>query len=206
MSGRRKVGIMGGTFDPIHFVHLVLAENAYRAYDLDEVLIMPNSQPPHKQGRHITPGLDRLAMAQLAVKDVPYFRVSDMEIRRKGLSYTARTLYELRQQHPDTDYYFIMGADSVFQIETWHEPARILDSCIVLAAVRDHKRVSQLQEQIDYLHRKYGSDIRILPIPELELSSSQIRCRRREGLSVRFMLPDSVLEYMNSHHLYERES
>lgn len=132
MSRRKRIGIMGGTFDPVHMVHLTLAENAYHSFGLDEVLMLPNGDPPHKTDKIITPAVHRLAMLQLAVEGIPYFRISDMEIRRKGYSYSSVTLEELKKAHPDTDYYFIMGADSLFQIETWHEPAVIMADCVIL--------------------------------------------------------------------------
>ena len=118
MSRRKRIGIMGGTFDPVHMVHLTLAENAYHSFGLDEVLMLPNGDPPHKTDKIITPAVHRLAMLQLAVAGIPYFRISDMEIRRKGYSYSSVTLEELKKAHPDTDYYFIMGADSLFQCIT----------------------------------------------------------------------------------------
>ena len=133
MSRRKRIGIMGGTFDPVHMVHLTLAENAYHSFGLDEVLMLPNGDPPHKTDKIITPAVHRLAMLQLAVEGIPYFRISDMEIRRKGYSYSSVTLEELKKAHPDTDYYFIMGADSLFQFEHWKGPEEI---CRILARPR----------------------------------------------------------------------
>ena len=141
---------MGGTFDPVHMVHLTLAENAYHSFGLDEVLMLPNGDPPHKTDKIITPAVHRLAMLQLAVEGIPYFRISDMEIRRKGYSYSSVTLEELKKAHPDTDYYFIMGADSLFQIETWHEPAVIMADCVILAAMRNHTPDDVFKKQMEY--------------------------------------------------------
>lgn len=202
MSRRKRVGIMGGTFNPVHMVHLILAENAYRTWQLDEIMMLPNGDPPHKTDIEVTPAAHRLAMLKLAVKDIPYFRVSEMEIKRQGYSYSSVTLTELRASHPDTDYYFIMGADSIFQIETWHEPATVMANCIILAATRDHTPSDKLMEQINYLSEKYGADIRLMDVPDLELSSSDIRKRISHHQPVRFMVPDSVLDYIEAHHLY----
>lgn len=205
MNRRKRIGIMGGTFNPVHMVHLILAENAYRAWQLDEIMMLPNGDPPHKTDKPITPAADRLAMLKLAVKDVPYFRVSDMEIKREGYSYSSVTLETLRKLHPDTDYYFIMGADSVFQIETWHEPKTVMSDCIILAATRNHTPKDVLRRQIDHLHRKYQADIRLMDIPDLELSSSEIRRRVRQNLPIRFMVQDAVAEYIKAHQLYIHE-
>ncbi len=199
---RRRIGLMGGTFDPVHYVHLMLAENAYRQYDLDEVVFLPSGDPPHKTGRQITPDTMRYEMLQLATANVPYFRISDMEIVRKGYSYSSDTLTELRQLHPDTDYYFIMGGDSIFQIETWHEPEIVMANCIILAAVRDQVPMDSFEERVAYLRETYKADIRILDLPDIMLSSSEMRKRCHMGLSIRFMTPDPVVEYIQSHDLY----
>lgn len=202
MSRKKRIGIMGGTFNPVHMVHLILAENAYRTWELDEIMMLPNGDPPHKTDIKVTPAADRLAMLQLAVKDIPYFHVSEMEIKRQGYSYSSVTLEELKKSHPDTDYYFIMGADSIFQIETWHEPATVMANCIILAATRDHTPAAGFKAQIDYLREKYGADIRLMDIPDLELSSSEIRRRVKNHQPIRFMVPDPVKEYIENHQLY----
>ena len=191
MSRRKRIGIMGGTFDPVHMVHLTLAENAYHSFGLDEVLMLPNGDPPHKTDKIITPAVHRLAMLQLAVEGIPYFRISDMEIRRKGYSYSSVTLEELKKAHPDTDYYFIMGAV-------------IMADCVILAAMRNHTPDDVFKKQMDYLEAKYHADIRFLNIPDLALSSSEIRHRVREHQSIRFMVPEGVREYIEEHQLYCR--
>lgn len=203
MQGKRRIGLMGGTFNPIHIAHLILAENAYWQYDLDEVVFLPNGIPPHKRNAHIAPDEDRLAMVQLAVEGIPYFSVSDMEIRRKGLSYSSDTLLELKSAHPECEYYFIMGGDSIEQIDSWHSPDIILANCIVLAAIRDQKDDAEFDQQIAALTEKYDARICKLTIPRLELSSSEIRKRVKDGMPVRFMLPQAVWDYMMERKLYK---
>ena len=193
---------MGGTFDPVHYVHLMLAENAYTQYDLDEVVLLPSGDPPHKTKRHITSAAMRYDMLRLASEGIPYFTISDMEIRRNGYSYSAQTLTELRAQHPDTDYYFIMGGDSIFQIETWYHPEIVMKSCIILAAIRDQVSMTDFEARIAYLEKTYGADIRLLNLPDMMLSSSEMRRRVAEGKSIRFMTPDPVLDYIKSNNLY----
>ena len=199
---RRRIGLMGGTFDPVHYVHLMLAENAYTQYDLDEVVLLPSGDPPHKTKRHITSAAMRYDMLRLASEGIPYFTISDMEIRRNGYSYSAQTLTELRAQHPDTDYYFIMGGDSIFQIETWYHPEIVMKSCIILAAIRDQVSMTDFEARIAYLEKTYGADIRLLNLPDMMLSSSEMRRRVAEGKSIRFMTPDPVIDYIKSNNLY----
>ena len=199
---RRRIGLMGGTFDPVHYVHLMLAENAYTQYDLDEVVLLPSGDPPHKTKRHITSAAMRYDMLRLASEGIPYFTISEMEIRRNGYSYSAQTLTELRAQHPDTDYYFIMGGDSIFQIETWYHPEIVMKSCIILAAIRDQVSMTDFEARIAYLEKTYGADIRLLNLPDMMLSSSEMRRRVAEGKSIRFMTPDPVIDYIKSNNLY----
>ena len=206
MERKYRVGIMGGTFNPVHIAHLILAENAYREFDLDSVMILPNGDPPHKAIEKLSDNHARVEMLRLAVENTPYFCLSEMEMQRKGLSYTSDTLAELNRRHPDTDYYFIMGADSLFQIETWHEPDRIMASCIILAAVRDHHSMEEMEAQAGHLRRKFGADIRLMHVPALDLSSSDIRKRVSEGHSIRYMVPEKVESYIKEHHLYLERS
>ena len=144
----------------------------------------------------------RYDMLRLASEGIPYFTISDMEIRRNGYSYSAQTLTELRAQHPDTDYYFIMGGDSIFQIETWYHPEIVMKSCIILAAIRDQVSMTDFEARIAYLEKTYGADIRLLNLPDMMLSSSEMRRRVAEGKSIRFMTPDPVIDYIKSNNLY----
>jgi nicotinate-nucleotide adenylyltransferase len=205
MDRKRKIGFMGGTFNPIHIAHLILAECAYHEYNLDEVIFVPNGIPPHKRHAHIAPDADRLAMAKIAVEGIPYFSVSDMEIVREGYSYSSDTLTELNQKHPDCQYYFIMGGDSIEQFETWHRPDIILASCIVLTAVRDAHPEDLFDRQIQVLTEKYHGDIRKMHVPNLDVSSTEIRRRVHEGLPVRFMVPRGVDDYIVEKGLYLSE-
>ena len=196
---------MGGTFDPIHMGHLILGEQSSEQLKLDKVLFMPAGNPPHKKNR-IGRAADeqRVDMVRLAISDNPHFELSLAEMNETGYTYTYRTLEELKESNPDTDYYFIMGADSLFQIETWHEPAVIMADCVILAAMRNHTPDDVFKKQMDYLEAKYHADIRFLNIPDLALSSSEIRHRVREHQSIRFMVPEGVREYIEEHQLYCR--
>lgn len=198
----KRVGIMGGTFDPVHIGHLLIAEQSYRQYGLDYVIFMPAGRPPHKQDQEIISNKDRLAMLRLATEDIPYFRVSDYELNKQGLSYTFETLSELSRKFPDTEYYFIMGADSVKDMDHWRYPEIILNLAHILAAVRDNTDIQALQAEAQRLREKYSARISLLGAPELDISSRELRGRIAAGQSIRFMVPEKVRNYIYYYHLY----
>lgn len=200
---RRKVGIMGGTFNPIHIGHLLLAENAYTEFGLDEVLFIPSGCSYMKEQTGVLPASVRMHMTQLAVSDNPHFCVSSIEIDRPGRTYTCETLEELALTYPDTEYFFLVGADSLAAIETWKCPERIFGSASVLAAVRDSCDRAQLEARADYLRGRYAARIHLIPAGNLEISSSDIRRRLQEGRSIRYLVPDSVREYIIQEKLYQ---
>ena len=202
MNLLNKVGIMGGTFNPVHNGHIALAQSAYKTLALDKVLFMPSGKSYMKNC--VLDARQRIAMIDRAISPYPYFELSTIEVERAGNTYTSETLQLLNQQNPQIHYYFIMGADSLFQIETWHEPAVIMADCIILAAMRNHTPDDVFKKQMDYLEAKYHADIRFLNIPDLALSSSEIRRRVREHQSIRFMVPEGVREYIEEHQLYCR--
>ena len=199
---RKKVGILGGTFDPIHTGHLILAEAAYESFSLDYVLIMPNGNPPHKAGQVNVSMAMRTRMAELAVSDNPHLCVSDFEKTPQDYHYTSETLEYLNREHPDTDYSFILGADSLIHFDTWKEPQRICDACRILAATRDHMETEQLRQRIQELSRRYQAQIYPLETPNIDISSNMIRERVQNGKSIRYYVPDSVETYIHENGLY----
>lgn len=203
-SPGRKVGIMGGTFDPVHLGHLILAETALDAEGLDEVRFIPSGHSYFKDSRQdkVSSGEDRLAMTRLAVADNPAFTVSDIEIERSGNTYTFETLEALRMLEPDTEFYFIAGADSILAMRTWKDPARIFSACTVLAAVRETADSAALQEEIRALERDFDARIRLLPMKNIQISSTDIRESIRNGHSVKYQLPDAVIAYIEKRGLY----
>ena len=205
MDGKRKKkGIMGGTFDPIHIGHLILGENACLQLGLDSVLFMPSGNPPHKPyrpGRATTE--QRVDMVRLAIADNPHFELSLAETHDQGYTYTKETLRRLTAENPDTDYYFIMGADSLFAFESWYEPQKICQNCVIVAAVRDHVSAEHFKEQIEHLTEKYQADIRILATPNIDVSSHEIReWIRKENTSLKYYVPDKVISYIKEKNLY----
>ena len=199
---RNKVGILGGTFDPIHTGHLILAEAAYESFSLDYVLIMPNGNPPHKAGQVNVSMAMRTRMAELAVSDNPHLCVSDFEKTPQDYHYTYETLEFLKKEHPDTDYYFILGADSLVHFHTWMEPRRICEACSILAATRDHMESEELTARIRELSRVFGAHIYPMETPNIDISSNMIRERVRTGRSIRYYVPEAVEEYIYKKGLY----
>ena len=198
-----KIGIMGGTFDPIHIGHLLLAQFAYEECALDEIWFLPNGNPPHKQTKEGQDALaHRVEMVRLAIDDVPYFKLCLHESRINRHSYTYKTMQELNALYPDNEFYFILGADSLFAIEEWKNFREIFPSCIILAAVRDDKDADDMKMQKVYLEQEYNARISLLKAPLLEISSTTIRERAEKGLSIHYMVPDSVADYIEKNHLY----
>lgn len=201
-----KIGIMGGTFDPIHIGHLLLGEFAYEDFGLDEIWFLPNGNPPHKETADTGTSLEhRIEMIRKAIEGVPHFRLNLHEANTEEHSYTYRTMQEFNQMFPEHEFYFILGADSLFSIEQWKYFREIFPTCTILAAMRDDKDGREMQRQILYLTEKYGARIRLLQAPLLEISSTVIRDRASRDLGVRYMVPDSVAEYIRTNHLYKKE-
>ena len=207
-SGKRKAGILGGTLNPIHYGHLLIAEQAYYRFELDYVLFMPSGNPPHKTEDVISAGIHRENMTKLASADNPHFQYSDMELNREGFIYTSDTLRILCREHPDTEYYFILGADSLFSLEQWHEPEEVFKRCVIIAAGRPDSFQPEFQSEqdifarIQYLKQKYHCRIHYMDSPLFEVSSSAIRTRISNGESVRYLIPPDVERYINEHDLY----
>lgn len=199
----KKAGIMGGTFNPIHNGHLMLAKEAFRQFDLDEVLFMPCGVPYMKADQKVESGQIRAEMTALAIQDIPEFTLSTMEIEQQGNTYTYATLESLKETDPDTEYYFIVGADSLFHMTSWMHPERIFANCCILAAVRDNKTISDMEEQVRLLQKQYDADIRLLQIECMDISSSDIRRRVNRGESIEQEVPEAVRTYIERKGLYK---
>ncbi len=200
---KRKIGIIGGTFNPIHVGHLIIAEMAFEQYELDKVLFMPASQPPHKIGEPIEEDVYRVAMVELAINDNPHFELSLLEINRQGLSYTSMTMEQLADEYKDTEFYFIVGGDSIDAIETWREPGKILRLCHMVACIRNQLDTERLDQQIEYLDQKYQTRVYKLEVPKIDISSTVIRERLKSHNSVKYLVPDNVIDYIKKHGLYQ---
>ncbi len=200
---RLKIGIMGGTFNPIHNGHVALAQAAFDFCTLDEVWFMPSGFSYLKKEYNIVDSRHRLEMTRLAIENYPFFDYSDIEIRREGNTYTADTLERLHEIYPDYDFYFIMGADSLFGLPKWQKPDRIAALCTIVTVVRDDVDVQELQSQQLLLERTLGAHIILVPFHKIDISSSAIREKISNGDSVGDMVPASVLAYIHEHGLYK---
>lgn len=200
MKSKRKIGIMGGTFNPIHIGHLILAQKAYEEYGLDEIMFITSGDPPHKQVNHVSADM-RGEMTRLAISDNPAFSYSNMEIIREGYSYTYLTLLELKEIYADAELYFLLGADSLFYLEKWKNPDIIMQNAVILAANRNTNN-EQLYTKIDALKKDYDADIRIIDMPNIDVSSSFIRHMVNTGRSVKYYVPDKVIDFIRENNLY----
>jgi nicotinate-nucleotide adenylyltransferase len=193
-----RVGILGGTFDPVHVAHLILAEHAREALALDEVLFIPAGEPWRKSGRAITPAEHRLEMLRLAIEGNEAFGISDTELRRSGPTYTADTLEELAGERLDDEFYFIVGADALADLPSWHEPERIVAHAVLAVAPRELQEVNVAALNIPGL----AARIEPFPLPRIDISSTDIRARVAAGASIRYLVPDGVGRYIAEHGLY----
>lgn len=200
---KRKVGIMGGTFDPIHVGHLILGESAYHQFHLEKVLFMPSGNPPHKRNRTGRASLqERIEMVRLAIADNPHFELSLEEAHDKGYTYTRETLERLTEEHPDTDYYFIMGADSLFSFDEWKDPQRIARLATLVAATRYHVDPLELEGAIAHVTQLFQARVEKLSTPNMDVSSQMIRKWIAQDKPIRYYVPDSVIRYIHELDLY----
>lgn len=200
---RKKIGIMGGTFNPIHHGHLLLAERAYHQFGLDRILIMPTKNTYYKEMPKNITEEQRLEMVQLAIEDNDHFKLSLEEIQREGTTYTVETLQNLTAQNENCDYYFIMGADSLYHIESWYKAEEIFKLAVIIVAGRGAGSASALDSQIDYIIEKYDARIEKLDSPIMEIASNDIRKRIKNHQSIRYLLPQKVIDYIYTNHVYE---
>lgn len=202
-----RIGIMGGTFNPIHLGHLLLAECARDALSLDEVWFVPTGHSYMKEqqrqnGAKMPLPEQRLEMTELALRDNPHFSCLDMEVRRGGNTYSYETLEELKRIYPHHSFFFIFGADCLYTIENWKEPSRIFGACEIAAAVRGDASEGDMAAKIRWLEEHFGAHITLLPFRRLEISSTEIRERVKNGKSILYMTPGQVISYIAEKGLY----
>ena len=190
--GRRRVGVMGGTFDPIHHGHLVAASEVAQSFGLDEVVFVPTGQPWQKGP--VSPAEHRYLMTVIATASNPRFTVSRVDIDRPGPTYTIDTLRDLKAQRPDDELYFISGADAIAQILTWHDVEQLWELAHFVA-------VSRPGHELSITGLPQG-DVSLLEVPALAISSTDCRSRVSKGFPVWYLVPDGVVQYITKHHLY----
>ena len=201
----KRLGLMGGTFDPIHQGHLVLAEAARCTFQLDQVVFIPSGHPPHKRDHAVTSGPDRCRMTELAIAANPYFALSRVEVEREGYSYAIDTVrYFLKGLPKGGQLFFITGADAILDVLTWKDAEQLFEACTFLAAARPGFGGEGFWEQLaKRLSPAQLAKVEVLEAPALDISSTEIRRRLAEGRSVRYLLPDAVAKYIYENGLYE---
>lgn len=198
-KARRRVGVMGGTFNPIHFGHLVTAEEALHQFALDEVVFVPAGRPWQKEGIEVAPPEDRYLMTVIATASNARFRVSRTELDRDGPTYTVDTLRHLRRDLGDVDLFFITGADAILEILTWKAPGEVLSLAVFIAATRPGYDLERLSKE---LPAGMEDRVQVMEIPALAISSTDIRRRVGEGRPIRYLVPEGVARYIEKTRLY----
>lgn len=199
---RKKIGIMGGSFNPIHIGHLHLAESARVEFDLDQVIFVPTGDNPFKKSNFEVNREQRYHMVELAIQSNPYFTATRIEIERYGKSYTIDTIREIKKLYPDADLYFIAGADIMFEVTRWREAATLMKNITFITTYRPGYKKHKFKSQIRYLRKAYNAKILKMVSSEMDIASTDIRKRIKLNKSVRYLLTDSVEEYIRENGLY----
>ncbi|MBC3803243.1 nicotinate-nucleotide adenylyltransferase [Acetobacterium fimetarium] len=199
---KKKIGLLGGTFNPIHTGHLLLAESARDQFKLDKVLFIPTGNNPFKQSQEEISKEHRLKMVELAIAGNPYFEIMTYEIDQTGLTYTIDTVNKIKVLYPDSDLYFIAGADLMFEINLWKGADELLKAVNFITTFRPGYSHKKLDIRIRELKKIYGASISKLRTTEMDIASSDIRLRIRNGNSIRYLLPEAVENYIYMHQLY----
>ena len=193
---RQRIGLLGGTFNPVHIGHLLIAQDALEQLELDGVTFIPCAAPPHKAAPNLASGPHRLAMLRWAVRGQRAFRVDDIELRRGGVSYSVDTVTELKRRNPDTEFYFIIGADSLDELHRWKEIGRLAEMCEFVAVARPGCKLRRAYRQ---------ARCRLVQGHACDVASREIRERVARGAGIRYLVPETVLRYIARHKLYQRK-
>lgn len=202
MASVKNLGIIGGTFNPIHYGHLVAAEFAREAFALDHIVFVPSARPPHKELGDILDSQHRLKMAEMAVQDNPHFSVSDLEIERRGLSYSVETVAAFHEMYPGADIFFILGIDAFMFMNTWKDTDRLSELCSMIVVTRPGYHMNPEDECFAGIPVLMWQKMEVIPIPGFEISSSAIRERVIQGKTIKYLLPSEVEQYIYDHKLY----
>lgn len=199
-----RIGIFGGTFDPPHVGHLVLAEQCREQCRLDRLWLMPAGQPPHKSAEALSEGKRRAEMLELAIAGAPQFEVDRRELQRSGTTFTFETLEEVHGEKPDAEVFFLIGGDSLNDLPTWRNPARILELATVVAVNRGDRPFPHDGPLVAKVGGELAGRIQRVTIPGIDISSTDLRRRVREGRSIRYLTPRAVEAYIAEHRLYRQ--
>jgi len=201
----QKVGILGGTFDPVHIGHLIIAENAREQAGLDRVIFIPAYIPPHKTEIPVSAAEHRYRMVQLAIEDNPSLEVSDIELRRSEVSYSVETVERLKQINPEAEYYFVIGTDSLMELHTWREPEKLIQMCEFIVVDRPEHNFEQIKKSDLGLSKKAKQKLlkHVVLSNPVGISATDIRHRVAQGRSIKYLVPEEVEQYIKGHNLYQ---
>ena len=198
----KRIGILGGTFDPFHKGHFMPAKTAHSQFDLDEVWIMPNGNPPHKRDIEQTDFTLRCEMIRLAIEEAPYMVLCEYEGSEDSYHFTYQTLGEFKRMYPEHEFYFIIGADSLRDFPTWKEPGKIAELCTLLVACRDEAGIPELKVKIAEMEERFGTKCLIMNSPKVDAASSEIREMVSEGKDESAYVGEKVCNYIAKEKLY----
>ena len=201
MSSKTRVGLMGGSFDPIHLGHIAIAGEARDALQLSHVLFLPSGRPPHKAHLGASPA-QRLEMTRLAVEPLPWAQASDVEVCRQGTIYTVDTLQILSSQHPEAAFYYIIGADTLLDLPNWRNTQKVCTLCRFICLHRPGVADEAIGTALEDLHSRYGAQVHLVPASGPDISSTEIRRRVARGQSTEGLLPGAVWAYIDRENLY----
>ena len=201
MSSKTRVGLMGGSFDPIHLGHIAIAGEARDALQLSHVLFLPSGRPPHKAHLGASPA-QRLEMTRLAVEPLPWAQASDVEVCRQGTIYTVDTLQILSSQHPEAAFYYIIGADTLLDLPIWRNTQKVCTLCRFICLHRPGVADEAIGTALEDLRSRYGAQVHLVPASGPDISSTEIRRRVARGQSTEGLLPGAVLAYIDRENLY----
>ena len=193
-----RIGLFGGSFNPIHVGHLMIARAVLERLALQRMIFLPAANPPHKPRPDLWPAEHRAEMVRRAIQGEPRFEFNDFDLARPGLCYTVDTVAHFRAANPDAELFWVIGADSLIELPTWHRAAELCDACRIVTA----QRSDSADIPWDHLQAQLGTDrvtrlrADVIPTPRVDIASTEIRARRREGRSIRYLVPDTILEYL----------
>lgn len=204
LKNYKKIAVVGGTFDPIHYGHLVTGEAVYNEFNMDKIIFIPTGDPAHKSD--VTKSEHRFNMACLAIENNDKFEISTIEIDRKGKTYTVDTIEELKKYCiANVEIYFVMGADSIFNLYQWKDFERLINMCQFIGVTRPNYDKSNMENLVRELNVKYNAKIHFMEITALDIASSDLRKKIENGMSIRYLLPDKVEKYIKEFNLYKNE-
>ncbi|MBR5154914.1 MAG: nicotinate-nucleotide adenylyltransferase [Clostridia bacterium] len=199
----QRLGIFGGTFNPPHKGHIYIAKQAISLAELDEILFIPCGNPPHKMVEGNVEASKRFEMTRLAIKNIPKFEISDIELKANQKSYTAKTLEKLKEMYPDKTLCFVVGGDSLRDLESWYHPEIVFALAEIIAVSRKDVDRAEAQTRADYYRQKYNANVRLIEVDPMDISSSEIRDRIKKGQDVSGLIDEQVFDFIKKNGIYK---